>query len=254
MTIAPFRAALAACALACLVSPAAAQQLPSEGAYARQDRIEELERLLQQATDENDRLQYQLQQSQAEVRRLQTMVGDLAAVRDARDEIEQENAPAAPPPPARGQQASRESPIQQGSLGELPAEDLPGDAGETFQRARQYLLNNQIRAAEEAFEDFIARFGNDPNAPEARYWFAFTLLARDAHTEAASGFIDYLRRYPRGRRAPDAMVRLGIALKGAGRTQQACAAFADFRRTYPNAPQALRDLATREARGARCAA
>lgn len=252
------RAALAACALLAL-APAVHAQAP-ETASGRQDRIEELERLLQGATDENDRLRHQLRQSQSEVVRLQGMITDLAAVRDARDQIEQERAP--PPaaaPPAGRQNAPQQTAAREGSLGELsagdlPAGDLPGDAAAAYQHARQFLLNGQVRQAEQAFAEFIARFGADRNAPEARYWFAFTLLERGAHAESADAFIDYLRRYPNGRRAPDATVQLGVSLKGLGRNEQACAAFADFRSRFPNAAQGLRDIATREARTLRCAA
>ena len=255
MRVTPFRAALAACAMFVTGAPAFAQAPPID-AYERQDRIEELERQLQQATDENDRLQFQLQQAQAEVRRLQGMVTDLAAVRDARDEVESGRAPPAPAANQGQREASAPGPRNaQGKLGTLEGADLPpSDAGEAYQRARGYLLANQIRLAEDAFADFVARFGTDVNAPEARYWHAFTLLAREANTEAAAGFVDYLRRYPRGRRAPDSMVRLGVALKALGRNAQACQAFADFTRTYPNAAQNLRDLAARETRALRCTA
>ncbi|MGE0830200.1 MAG: hypothetical protein AB7O04_12725, partial [Hyphomonadaceae bacterium] len=92
MTHAFFRTAAAAALIAAAIpASAAAQELRTSSALSageRQDRIEEMERQLQAATEENDRLQHQLSQAQAEIRRLQGMVGDLSAVRDARDEIE----------------------------------------------------------------------------------------------------------------------------------------------------------------------
>jgi tol-pal system protein YbgF len=266
MSIALVRAVAAAFAVICFAASAGAQELRPPAALTpaqRQDRVEELERLLQQATDENDRLQHQLRQAQAEVRRLQTMVSDLAAVRDARDEIETQSnesrTPARAPAPARGQQSQADSTLPptraaQGSLGTLPASDLPNDPGVAYQQARELLLNGQTRQAEEAFGDFLARFGEDRNAPEARYWLSFTLLAREAHQEAVTGFADYLRRYPRGQRAADALFRLGVALKGLGRSQQACQAFAELPSRFPQSPRSLRDQATRERNGMRCSA
>jgi tol-pal system protein YbgF len=266
MSMVLVRAAAVACALVCLTVSAGAQELRPPGALTptqRQDRVEELERLLQQATDENERLQHQLRQAQAEVRRLQSMVSDLAAVRDARDEIESgasESRPSAQPPPApaRERQSQRapppSAPPQQGSLGTLSASDLPNDPAVAYQQARELLLNGQTRQAEQAFSDFLARHANDSHAPEARYWHSFVLLARDAHQEAADGFVAYLRNNPRGQRAADALFRLGVALKGLGRNQQACQAFTDLPTRYPQAARSLRDQAVRERTALRCRA
>ncbi|MEQ1619505.1 MAG: hypothetical protein ABL883_14315, partial [Terricaulis sp.] len=67
-----------------LALPAAAQtQLPAPAygqADTRQDRIEELEGQLRDATAENERLQYELLQAQREVRRLGGIVSELTAV------------------------------------------------------------------------------------------------------------------------------------------------------------------------------
>jgi tol-pal system protein YbgF len=268
MSMVVVRAATAACALVCLAVSADAQELRPPGVLTpaqRQDRVEELERLLQQSTDENERLQHQLRQAQAEVRRLQSMVSDLAAVRDARDEIgsgaSESRSPAPSPPPARDRQSQRTpppppapTPAQQGSLGTLPASDLPSDPAVAYQQARELLLNGQTRQAEQAFSDFLSRYSNDSHAPEARYWHSFVLLARDAHQEAADGFVAYLRGNPRGQRAADALFRLGVALKGLGRNQQACQVFTDLPARYPQAARSLRDQAARERTALRCRA
>lgn len=270
MTHAFFRTAAAAALIAAAIpASAAAQELRTSSALSageRQDRIEEMERQLQAATEENDRLQHQLSQAQAEIRRLQGMVGDLSAVRDARDEIEsqgqQSGGQQGGGAGARDQRSQTTTPQQQaqsraqGELGTLSAREVAAvqteDPAATYQRAREFLVNGQIRQSEAAFADFLERHGDDPNAAEARYWHSFTLLARDAHGEAASGFVEYLRRYPRGQRAPDALVRLGVALKGLGRNEQACQAFRDLPTRYPNASQTLRTMATNESRALNC--
>ncbi len=66
-------------------APASAQtQLPPPGQFggadARQDRIEELQSQLTEATAENERLQYELNQRDREIQRLRNMVGELAGV------------------------------------------------------------------------------------------------------------------------------------------------------------------------------
>ncbi|HRE45898.1 MAG TPA: hypothetical protein PKY87_18280, partial [Terricaulis sp.] len=71
-----------------LFAPAALAQTPlpppSYGqADDRQDRIEELETQLREATAENERIQYELIQAQREVRRLQAMVSELTGANQA---------------------------------------------------------------------------------------------------------------------------------------------------------------------------
>jgi tol-pal system protein YbgF len=244
------------------VSAASAQtQLPPPAygqADARQDRIEELEGQLRDATAENERLQRQLMQAEREITRLRGMVGELAGVNQSLSEGQPPeaqaatNTPPAAPPLAGGNQSS--APAQAGSLGMLPASQLPGDAGAAYSRARELLVNGQYAEAEAAFAQFLQAFPDADTAADARFWFAFTLLARNNYEDAAANFVQYLRRTPNGPRAPEAQVRLGMALIGMGQRQQGCAAFASLTRQHPNAPRNVRDLAAREARAANCAA
>jgi tol-pal system protein YbgF len=218
-----------------------------------QDRVETLETALAQATADNERLQLELRRSQQEIERLQRIISDMAAAQDALDTVQaerQQMSQSAPPPPPPG---------APGTLGTLPVSALPPeDPADAYARARELLFNNQLPAAQAAFEDFLQRYPDATDAPEAQYWLAFTLLGQNEYTQAAAGFVTYLQTYgsdqsPRGR-GPDALVRLGIALAGAGRTEQACAAFRDLARRYPNAPRSTRDLADQQSRRNACPA
>lgn len=251
-----------------VLAPAASAQtqLPPPGSYgqadARQDRIEELETQLREATADNERVQFELMQANREVARLRAMVGELAsvnqsAVEGATTPTVPAGGPASPPtPPATA------TPQQTGSLGRLPASQLPGEAGPAYSRARELLVNGNYAEAEAAFGQFLEAFPNADTAADARFWFAFTLLARNNYSAAAANFVQYLRDTPNGPRGPEAQVRLGVALAGMGRDgdndaadmRQACGAFASLTRRYPNAPRNVRDLAQREARAANCPA
>jgi tol-pal system protein YbgF len=155
---------------------------------------------------------------------------------------------------ARANTPAAAPPAQTGSLGTLPASQLPGEAGPAYSRARETLMRGNYAEAEAAFSEFLQVHGDAATAPDARYWFAFTLLARNNFTDAAANFVTYLQAYPNGPRAPDAQVRLGIALAGMGQNRQACSAFNALPRRYPRAPQAVRDLAQREAAALSCTA
>jgi TolA-binding protein len=268
-------ARLAACVAAAglvLVSAASAQTTlppPAFGnADARQDRIEELETQLREANAENERLQLELRRAQSEIQRLSNLVGEMAGVNQSLSQGQPAEG-AAPPnassgtPPAQTGGLTPQQQAATGTLGTLPADQAaPADAGEAYGRARQYLVNGNYAEAEAAFGEFLQRFPNTTQTADARFWFAYTLLARNNYRDAAANFVQYLQTTPNGPRGPESQVRLGMALAGlaqdgendANDLRQACGAFASLQRRYPNAPRNIRDLAAREARAARCPA
>lgn len=270
-------ATLAAAGFLFAAAPAIAQTAlppPSYGnADARQDRIEELEEQLREQTAENERLQFEIIQRDREIRRLNTMVGELAGVNQDLSSGTPPEPGAQPQPggaptrPTADEQSSLNDAQRRasGTLGTMPA-GTPVPRGtppaaepaltaeQSYSRARELLVNGRYAEAEVAFGDFLERHPDAEMAPDARFWFAFTLLARNNYDDAAAGFLDYLQRHGQAARAPEAQVRLGMALVGMGQRQQGCSAFASLVRRYPNATRAVRDLATRESRAAQCAA
>jgi tol-pal system protein YbgF len=273
-------AALVAAASLALSLPAFAQtQLPPPISYApadaRQDRIEELESQLRQATADQEELQRQLMLANREITRLRGMVGELAGVnQDAVNSLGDPNAPAqqvgggatglTPSPRAdngaasggyTGAQARATGTLGTLSESQLPAPSMPvRDAGDDYDAARNLLNNGQLAEAELAFGEFLQRYPEDANAADARYWLAFTLLARHSYQDAAANFVNYLQNHGTNARAPEAQVRLGMALIGMGQTRQGCGAFNQLTTRYPNAARSVRDLAAREARAAQCSA
>lgn len=268
-------------------APASAQtQLPPPAQYgnadARQDRIEELQSQLTEATAENERLQYELNQRDREIQRLRNMVGELAGVNQQLATPPADGAAPAPggtPPNApradAGSTPSSLNATQQanvGTLGTIPAGAAPpsqtqpaaaapaATPDELYGQAQAYLSAGRYPDAEVAFAEFLERYPNVVQTPNARFWYAFTLLARNNYGDAASSFAQYLQRTPQGPRAPEAQVRLGMALAGmasdgandTAELRQACGAFNSLTTRYPNAPRNVRDLAVREARAANC--
>jgi len=260
------RTRLAACFAAAgllFASVAAAQTaLPPPsvpvGADQRQDRIEELERQLREQTGENERLQHQLNEAQREITRLRAMVGELAGVN------QQLATPPADSPPAAGGGNPAPSTLNEaqrnatGTLGSLPASQAPAaaprDPVAEYTRARQLLNNGEYAEAEAALSSFLEAHPNADTAADARFWFAFTLAARNNHADAAANFVQYLQANRNGPRAAEAQVRLGMALVAMGDKRRGCSAFTSLARQYPNASRTVRDLAVREARAANCAA
>jgi tol-pal system protein YbgF len=227
-----------------------------------QDRLESLETQLREATAENERLQFELVQAQREVTRLRGVVGELTSVNQALSQPAPAPAgrAAVPAQAPRRAEAAAPPPGQTGSLGTVPASAVAGptlpaaEAGPAYGQARELLVAGKNAEAEVAFGQFLQNFPTAETAPDARYWFAFTLLARNNYQDAATNFVQYLQGNPRGPRAPEAQVRLGMALAGLGQTRQACGAWASLLTRYPNAPRNVRDLAVREASALNCQA
>jgi tol-pal system protein YbgF len=261
-------AAIAAAGFFFVGAAAAQTNLPPPQQYgsadARQDRIQELEQALRDATAENERLQNDIIQRDREIQRLRNMVGELAGVNQQLSAPPADGqTPAAPPSssPRADAGPSGLNAAQQantGSLGSIPAASVSAPppaptADELYNRAQANLNAGRYAEAEIDFAAFLQAYPNVTQTANARFWYAYTLLARNNYRDAADSFVQYLRRAPRAPRAAEAQVRLGMALIGLGERQQGCAAITSLAESYPNASAAVRELAAREARVARCA-
>jgi TolA-binding protein len=138
-----------------------------------------------------------------------------------------------------------------------PAAAPPRDAAADYSRARELLAAGQFAEAEVAFADFLERYPN-VQTPDARFWYAFTLLARNNYRcrrEFRSVPAAHAARSARARSASASRHGARMARDGNNDAaeRQACGAFSSLATRYPNAPRNVRDLATREARAANCA-
>ena len=76
-----------------------------------------------------------------------------------------------------------------------PAAAAPGpDPAEVFAAAKATFDAGDMTAAEAAFRDYVDKFGDGPGGPEARYYLARTLIAREAWPDAATAEIGAISR------------------------------------------------------------
>jgi tol-pal system protein YbgF len=143
--------------------------------------------------------------------------------------------------------------LPEGSLGTLPASQLPGESGPLFAEARSRLLRLDYAGAEQAFRHFIDVFEKDPQAGEAHFWLAEALYQQQAYSEAGGVYTTMIRSFPDDARAPDALVRLARTMRLIGERDRACQALETLPRRYPNASRTVRDLAAVERTQSRCA-
>jgi tol-pal system protein YbgF len=166
------------------------------------------------------------------------------------------------PPASNGRGVDSSGPVQlapagsglpEGSLGTLPATELPGEAGALFSEAKSRLIRLDYAGAEEAFQAFIDQFGKDPQAGEAYFWLGESLHQQKAYADSGAAYTTMIRSYPDDPRAPDALVRLGRAMRYIGETEKACTALDALPKRYPNATKVVRDLAAVERTRSGCA-
>jgi tol-pal system protein YbgF len=143
-------------------------------------------------------------------------------------------------------QISENGSLPEGSLGTLPASDLPGDAGALFAEAKNRLIRLDYPGAEEAFQSFIRQFSTDKQAGEAHFWLGEALHQQQAYAESGAAYTTMIRSYPDDVRAPDALVRLARAMRLLGETGKACTALETLPKRYPDATKVVRDLAAVE--------
>jgi tol-pal system protein YbgF len=185
---------------------------------------------------------------------LETSNHDLALARRDVEALKAENKALGGRLQALEQQAAPPAPAAPTAelSGAAPAAPLP--APEAFTQARQLMLNGDYDGAEAAFQDYVARYGDGPRGPEARYWLGKTLTARAAYADAAGAYIGAIRGWPQTAWAPDAVVELSRALIQLKKPADACQTLGELARRYPKAPAAVTSRAAAARTQAKCAA
>lgn len=130
-------------------------------------------------------------------------------------------AAAAPAPAADGSAAP-------GSLGPSPT----GDSAAEFRSAMALMTNGDYSGASKAFADFVGRWPNAPETPEAHYRLAETYYVRDDQPNSALEYAASLKDWPHAKWAPDATVKLAQAFSNLGHDKDACATIGEFDRRY----------------------
>ena len=126
------------------------------------------------------------------------------------------------------------------------------DPAAVFAAAKATFESGDMTAAEAAFRDYVDKFGDGPAGPEARYYLARTLIAREAWPDAATAEIGAIRGWPHTRWAPDAVLDLSRALVAMGKDADACQTLDELAKRYPKAsPFVMRGAASARVQ-ARC--
>jgi TolA-binding protein len=183
------------------------------------DHLNDMDRSLSRLGGEIEVIRHDLDQARQDAAELRAQN---AALKEQLTAIDQAVRALTPPPPPPAPDASAAPP---------PAAD-PTSA---FAAARASLQAGDNAGAEAGFRDFVARFGDTPRGPEARYFLGRVLLARGAWADAATADIGAIRGWPQTRWAPDAVLDLSRALVGLKKPADACQTLDELAKHYPGA-------------------
>ncbi len=159
--------------------------------------------------------------------------------------IEENSQTALPGPVGQGPTQPDETTPQVASAGPLTV--LP-DGGPQIQYnfAYNFVLNGLFPEAQSAFEAFIEAHPDDPLAGNSQYWIGETFFARGQFESASRAFARGFERYPDSSKVTDNLLKLGISLARLDRDQNACDTFNMLLDDFPQAPNSVRERATRE--------
>ena len=216
---------------------------PDPAVLALQSRMDDLEQSRRALTGEVETLTNRLEQtSRARDAERAAANADLKAMSDRLTRLEaQLAAMTAPPVPAGpgpdvglGGGQGQDGPLRGGPG---PQAQDGGQGGEpteasTFRRARDLKAAGDYDMASASFQDYLARYGTSPRAPEAYYNLGEIYFLRENYRDATAAYASALKARPKTTWAPDAMVRLAEALNLSGQAPQACAAAAEFTQRY----------------------
>lgn len=171
-----------------------------------------------------------LQQIEQSLARLEAIAGEnqrgMAAVRD---QLANLRAGAAP---VRGG----------GQTGTGESESLVGGSGnadELYRVALTQLERGSLRAAEQAFREFIGEHPNDPRAPNAHFYLADILTQQGEPEEALAAFREIPQLFPTAERVPQALFRIALLHEELGDIDEARAVLERIVNTYPDDPASM---------------
>lgn len=127
-----------------------------------------------------------------------------------------------------------------------------GDADAQYAAGYDAIVRGDYAFAEDQFQQFIALYPDDPQAPDATNWLGEALIQRGAYDDAALVLAEGYQKYQQSPRAADLMLKLGIALSGAGEQEVACRTFFTLLKRYTNLSPAFLQRLNEEKSKAQC--
>lgn len=171
-----------------------------------EERLQNTQGAVEQASYRIDRLVEQVTQSQREVGDLRARVEALSAAMAA-------PVSGAPTPVISGTPAMSEVTV--------PSPQTPGeDPMQTYQAAYRDYQRANYDLAIEGFADFLAKNPSSDLADNASYWIGESLFSQKKYREAIEEFDSVVTKYPKSDKVPGALLKKGYAYISIGEKAQ----------------------------------
>lgn len=135
------------------------------------------------------------------------------------------------------------------------AAEAPGPQASTREQyayAFGLMQKQKYPESQQAFQDFLKKYPEDPLAENAAYWLGETYYAQGDYTHAATTFLENYEKHKTGAKAPDTLLKLGMSLGQLKKTKEACATFQELNKAFPAAPTSIKSRANDEKRRLGC--
>ncbi len=226
-----------------------------------QVRMNALETHLRNVTGQMERAEYQNNQLQQALRRMNTDYdGRFRLLEKRLDALEARAAapPPSPPPaaPSAVMDVPREEPRAETPEQVLGTFSSAGDeegAQALYDKAFASLRQARYGEAEQLLRRFLKTYSRHRLAENAKYWLGETYYVRGKFQDAAIAFAEGFQRFPKGRKAPDNLLKLAMSLGASNQKKDACTTLSELSKRFPNASAIIRNRAAQEKRTLGCA-
>ncbi len=239
------------------------QDIPSSLATRFQNRLNQMERTIQNLTNKVEDLIHRVEKFEKERETFETDTDYRLGLLEKRAGVKVGARRTKPAPPAdagpkqdsAGQEsAGRETGEKEPATASAPSILPPGKEIDQYRFAIGKLRQARYDRAAKAFQEFLRRHPKGRFAGNAHYWLGETYYAQGKFELAAIRFSDGFRTFPKHPKAPDNLLKLGMSMAHLKKTKEACKTWAELKRRYPSAPGYVKRKAAQERKKLGCRA
>jgi TolA-binding protein len=112
-------------------------------------------------------------------------------------------------------------------------------------------LGGKLGLALQEYSDYMAKFGNTPQAADAQYYIGSIHYSNQEWDDAIKAFNSLLQTYPDSKRTPESLYYKADSLAKLGRRPEANDTLKELRRRFPDNPLAKQSLTVEPPHGDR---
>lgn len=116
-------------------------------------------------------------------------------------------------------------------------------ASDLWSTAETDRLGGKFELALQEYTEFVARFGDSPQAPDAQYYIGSVHYSNREWDDAVKAFDQLLQAHPDTKRAAEALYYKGDSLARSGHWPEADTTLKELRKRFPTSPLAKQSLA-----------